>query len=58
MPYKVDKKYTGCSLKTTELLDCALIWECAVIRSNTVCVSGISQKAKQLNRKPVHMIYL
>ena len=37
MPYKeVDKKYTGCNLKTTELLDCALIGVCAVIRSNTV----------------------
>ena len=32
----VDKKYTGCSLKTTKLLDCALIGECAVIGSNTV----------------------
>ena len=32
----VDKKYTGCNLKTTELLDCALIGICAVIRSNTV----------------------
>ena len=34
----VDKKYTGCNLKTTELLDCALIGICAVIRSNTVCL--------------------
>ena len=33
---EVDKKYTGCYLKTTELLDCALKWVCAVIRSNTV----------------------
>ena len=33
---KVDKKYTGCNLKTTELLDCALVGVCAVIRSNTV----------------------
>ena len=31
---EVDKKYTGCNLKT--LLDCALIGICAVIRSNTV----------------------
>ena len=39
MPYKeVDKKYTGCNLKTTELLECALIVVCAVIRSNTVYV--------------------
>ena len=33
---KVDKKYTGCNLKTTELLDYALIGVCAVIRLNTV----------------------
>ena len=32
----VDKKYTGCNLKTAKLLDCALIGICAVIRSNTV----------------------
>ena len=32
---KVDKKYTGCILKTTELLDCALIGVCQVIRLNT-----------------------
>ena len=35
--YKVDKKYTGCNLKTTELLDCVLIGVCMVIRSNMVC---------------------
>ena len=29
---EVDKKYTGCNLKTAELLDCALIGVCAVIR--------------------------
>ena len=34
---EVDKKYTGYNLKTMELLDCALIGVCAVIRSNTVC---------------------
>ena len=34
--YKVDKKYTCCNLKTTELLDCAFIGINAVIRSNTV----------------------
>ena len=33
---EVDKKYTGYNLKTMELLDCALIGVCAVIRSNTV----------------------
>ena len=35
---EVDKKYSGCYLKTTELLDCALIGVCAVIRAITVCV--------------------
>ena len=34
---EVDKNYTGYNLKTMELLDCALIGVCAVIRSNTVC---------------------
>ena len=33
---EVNKKYTGCNLKTTELLDCALIRVCEVIRSNMV----------------------
>ena len=33
---EVDKKYTGCNLKTMELLDCALIRVCVVIRPNTV----------------------
>ena len=28
---EVKKKYTGCNLKTTEFLDCALIGVCAVI---------------------------
>ena len=32
----VEKKYTGCNLKTTELVDSALIGVCAVIRSNAV----------------------
>ena len=32
----VKKKYTGCNLKSTEFLDCALIGVCAVIRSNMV----------------------
>ena len=37
--YCLDKriqKYAVCNLKITELLDCALIGVCAVIRSNTV----------------------
>ena len=33
---EVDKKYTGCNLKTTDLLDCVLIGVCVVIRLNTV----------------------
>ena len=33
---EVDKKYTSCNLKTTELLECVLIGVCAVIRLNTV----------------------
>ena len=33
---KVNKKNTGCNLKTTEFHECALIGVCAVIRSNTV----------------------
>ena len=32
-----DTKYTGCNLKTVELLDCALIGVCVVIRLNTAC---------------------
>ena len=33
---EVDKKYSGSNLKSTELLDCALIGICAVIRANMV----------------------
>ena len=33
---EVYRKYTGCNLKTTELLDCALIGVFAVIRLNKV----------------------
>ena len=33
---EVDKKYTSCDLKTMELLNCALIVVCAVVRSNAV----------------------
>ena len=32
---KVNKKYTGCNLKTMEFHECVLI---GVIRSNTVCI--------------------
>ena len=33
---EVDKKYTGCNLKTMELLECVPIGVCVVIRSNMV----------------------
>ena len=33
---EADKKYTGCNLKTTEMLDCVLKGVCAVIRLNTI----------------------
>ena len=33
---RVDNKYTDCNPKTMELIDCALIGACALIRSNTV----------------------
>ena len=41
---EVDKKYTGCNKKTMELLDCALIGVCVVIRLNRVyAVACLSQ---------------
>ena len=40
---EVGKKYTGYNLKTMELLDCALIGVCAVIRSNTVIKQSIHE---------------
>ena len=42
---EVKKKYTGCDLKTTEFLDCALIGVCAVIRSNTVFITATADSA-------------
>ena len=36
---EIDKKYTGCNLKTMALLECALIGVCAVIRLNTVLLN-------------------
>ena len=41
---EVDKKYTGCNLKTTELLDCALIGVCVVIRSSMVSPQFMAAK--------------
>ena len=40
--YKADKKYIGFNLEITELLDCALIGVCAVIRANTVTNKYVS----------------
>ena len=59
---EIDKNYTGCNLKTTELLDCALIAACAEIRSNTVFLlkameayiepkKNITKKNKKKNKK-------
>ena len=36
----LDKKYTGCNLNTMELLNCALIGVCVVIKSNTVFLNN------------------
>ena len=50
----VDKKcklYTGCYLKTTELLDCALIEVCAV-RSNTAVHYSMVSDTMQLKDEP------
>ena len=41
---EADKKYTSCNLKTSEILDCALIGVCAVIRSNVVFIFYGTQK--------------
>ena len=38
---EVDKQYTDCNLKSMELLDCALIGVCAVIRFNMVVLSRV-----------------
>ena len=48
---EVKKKYTGCNLKTTEFLDCALIGVCAVIRSNTVGVFILHMTSKIVKLK-------
>ena len=40
---EVDKRYTGCNLMATELLDCVLIGICAVIRSNRVHIHNSRQ---------------
>ena len=44
----VDKNYTDYNLKTMELLDCALIGACAVIRSNMVYVCAIIHVSRNM----------
>ena len=39
---EVDKKNTGCNLKTMELLECSLTGVCVVIRLNLVCAVALS----------------
>ena len=41
---EVDKKYTVCNLKTTELLNCVFIGVCAVIKSDSVYKFGSISK--------------
>ena len=45
----VKKKYTGCNLKSTEFLDCALIGVCAVIRSNMVILKLSLMEKRAVN---------
>ena len=40
---EINKKYTGCNLKTIELLHCAHIGVCAVIRLNTVITALVHE---------------
>ena len=51
-PYKVNKKYTGCNLEITDLLDCALIGVCAVIKANTVikdtCTIYVAKRVNEI----------
>ena len=42
---EVDKKYTGCNLKTMKLFDCTLIEVCTVIRLNTILFFFTEKKA-------------
>ena len=44
------KKYTGCNLKTIELLDCVLIGVCAVIRPNTVIFFSLCKMFEHVRR--------
>ena len=51
---EVDKNYTGYNLKTMELLDCALIGVCAVIRSWVCHIKMV--KARRLCAMKYHTI--
>ena len=57
---EVDKKYTGCNLKTTELIDCVLIEVCAVIRLNTVhsMLLMLSTGGKIFSRQHIEIFFL
>ena len=46
---EVDKKYTGCNLRTTEFLDCALIGICAVIIHAITSVGQSVRSEKNLS---------
>ena len=46
---EVDKKYTGCNLKSMKLLDCALIGVCAVIKSNMVTAVPLIHEIQPLH---------
>ena len=45
---EVDRKYTGCNLKTRELLDCALRGVCVVISLNMVSSLTFKMAASML----------
>ena len=53
---EVDKKYTGCNLKTMELLECVVIRVCAIIRSNTVHHN--SRKGAFFNHEPMLWVFI
>ena len=50
---EVDKKYTGCNLSTTELLDYALIGVRAIIRLETV---NLNELRDSVEPETIHYI--
>ena len=52
--YKEADKSTSCNLKTTKLLDCALITVCGVIMSNTVVLQNKSTVFSRSIRQTGH----